>query len=73
MNAYNQETITLNNGTQIPVIGFGTYQIPQNLAANAVIATLTVLPPTIIRKPLAAELKKAESTGKISLLQVKCG
>ena len=41
MNAYNQETITLNNGTQIPVIGFGTYQIPQNLAANAVANALS--------------------------------
>lgn len=41
MNDYHQETITLNNGSQIPVIGFGTYQIPRNLAAKAVADALS--------------------------------
>lgn len=41
MNAYQQETIKLNNGAQIPAIGFGTYQIPQNLAAKAVADALS--------------------------------
>ncbi len=35
MKNYNQKTITLNNGCQIPVIGFGTYQIPEEHAARA--------------------------------------
>lgn len=38
MKKYNQQTRLLNNGTEIPVIGFGTYQIPDGLASSQAVA-----------------------------------
>ncbi len=38
MKKYNQKTLTLNNGTEIPVIGFGTYQIPNGSTTSKTVA-----------------------------------
>lgn len=38
------QTVTLNNGVEIPILGFGVYQIPADQTEHVVAQALVVCP-----------------------------
>jgi hypothetical protein len=62
------QTVTLNNGVEMPVLGFGVFQIPADQTEQAVSDALaagtghsTPPPPTATRRPSAAPSRRVVS------------
>ena len=75
------QTVTLNNGVEMPIIGFGVFQIPDNETQAAVEAALeagyrstsTLRPPTTTRRPSAPPSSPAVSHATSSGSPPSCG